>query len=365
MNENAFPDRSATAIDSGRQSYRELVALSPGIVGHRAIQYRDPGENEILIKTIMSGVSLGTESRRLQGRVPLETWDDATDVFLAGESGSRWPMSLGYENLGLIVQCGSGVRPSCLGRLIWTPSAHATHTYADFNQVRHGIVQSELDKERLPLLTFVARTRIALAAIHDSQLRVGDRVGVVGCGIIGYIAAQLAKLGGAEDVFIFDIENERLTAATATGLIPVQVGAETDLAKVKIDLGQPGLDIIIESSGTYEGLRAALSLAGREGTVVTISTYHGPAHALDLGREWSRNRLDLRSSMSVNGRSSRNTSRWNKIRLERIALRFVCESRISFSNVALIVRPFDQASEIFDVLPCTKGLTGGVLSYDQ
>ncbi|MBY5336074.1 zinc-binding dehydrogenase [Rhizobium leguminosarum] len=304
----------------------EAVVPRAKEVTFRPFRIDDIDATEVVVETLFSGISKGTEIRRYLGLASELEWHDGLSVYLNSKSSNRWPIRNGYENVGRIVRCGSTVDPSLKGRLIWTPSNHSTHVVLKISDYEHGLIPAADDVGELENYTFVARTRIAMAGIHDAEILLGDVVGVVGFGAVGFLAAQLALLSGARKVYVLDTDPRPLQLASIIDVSAILVENKATAASIKETLGDILPDKIIECSGTSAGLNLAMRLVRSEGTIVTISTYSSPSAndlGVDLMGEWGRNRLTLKSSMSVNNRSHRRSPLWTRQRQEQVAIALI------------------------------------------
>jgi threonine dehydrogenase-like Zn-dependent dehydrogenase len=125
----------------------------------------------------------------------------------------------------------------------------------------------------------------AVNALWDGAPRLGDRVSVVGAGVVGSLVAYLARQVAAVDVELVDRRHERAEVARAFG---------TSFATPESAQGER--DLVFHASGSAEGLRTALSLAGSEGAVVELSWFGDAEPKIPLGEAFHSRRLMLRSS---------------------------------------------------------------------
>ena len=123
-------------------------------------------------------------------------------------------------------------------------------------------------------MVFTDPARFALAAVHDAQIKLGDRVAVFGMGAIGLLALQMARLNGARQVLAIDPIAQRRTLAKQVGAdIVIDPSACDAGLAIKEATGGHGVDVALEISGIYSALQHAIRCVQREGTVVTASYY--------------------------------------------------------------------------------------------
>ena len=141
-------------------------------------------------------------------------------------------------------------------------------------------------------MVFTDPARFALAAIHDAEIKLGDRVAIFGLGAIGMLAIQMARLDGATQVIAIDPIPERLELANKLGADITINPQDGDAAiAIKEATGGRGVDVAVEISGVYASLQQAIRSAHKEGLVVTASYYGDRTTPVDLSREWHHNRL--------------------------------------------------------------------------
>jgi threonine dehydrogenase-like Zn-dependent dehydrogenase len=205
-------------------------------------------------------------------------------------------------------------------------------------------------------MVFTDPARFALAAIHDAEIKLGDRVAVFGLGAIGMLALQMARLDGAAQIIAVDPIPERLELAQ-------QLGADLTINPEEIDAGMTikqatggrGVDVALEISGAYASLQQAIRGVHKEGLVVTASYYGDRTAPLDLSREWHHNRVTLRSSMPVWDCSHRNHPMWDLVRLERAAVSLLEEGKLNVKPLIGARIPFEGASEAYELIDQSAG----------
>lgn len=304
---------------------RELTLLQPFKTAFRELPDREPGANEIKLRTIVSALSHGAEMRRYRGRLPEKVWDSELRIFRQERSDTSWPKTLGYENIALVESIGERVNSVAVGSMVWLDAPHQEITFASEADVKRGLIYTPSDAWPADLdpahFTFFVRTRVALGAVHDASIVLGERVAIIGLGVIGLLVAQLAKLNGALEVYGADLYAERLRLAERFGVTAVQA-KEAGLAikeQTRRIGSDAGVDAAFEVSGTAEGLHEAIRCCRVGGRVITVGSYSNGAASLFLGEEWLRNRLTLLGSMTVNGCPPRRYPCWDLHRLEQMA----------------------------------------------
>ncbi len=256
-----------------------------------------PRPGEVLVRAIASGVSRGTESLVFAGRVPKNQYQAMRCPFQQGDFPA--PVKYGYASVGVVEDGAAEWR----GRRVFCLYPH---------QDRYVVPADAV----LPIPDAVPDARAVLAAnmetavngLWDAAPRLGDRIAVVGAGVVGALTAALAaRLPGAT-VSLVDINPARAALAAALGCRfapPEDASGECDL--------------VIHASGSAAGLATALRLAGFEATVVEMSWYGDASVAAPLGEAFHAKRLVLRSSQ-VGAVASAQRARWSHRRRLALAL---------------------------------------------
>ncbi|KEZ79036.1 zinc-dependent alcohol dehydrogenase [Salinisphaera hydrothermalis] len=263
-----------------------------------------PGSDELRIRTCFSAISRGTETLVYDGAVPESEYQRMRAPFQAGELPG--PVKHGYANVG-VVEAGPA---AWRGRYVFCLYPHQTHYVAPVDAVIS--VPVNVPPARAVL---AANMETAVNALWDAGPRIGDRVSVVGAGVIGSLVAGLcARLPGVE-VELVDIDSERARIATALGA----VFAAPDRA-------QRGRDLVFHASASAAGLNTALDLAGTEAEVIELSWFGSHPTTVALGGAFHSQRLTLRASQ-VGTVSPARAARWDHGRRLALALELCADPR--------------------------------------
>src|SRR5262245_52265795 len=177
---------------------RELVVTGPRSVGLVEVEQRAPGPDEVRATALVSGISQGTELQLWRGTSPFggKRFDPALRLFVEDEDAAAYPLRIGYEWVGRVEDVGGDVRDVRPGELVHLPRPHAEqHVFAvDAAAGLPFVLPGGLEPETATLLQTAT---VALQAVHDASLKLGDRVAVFGLGAFGLLTVQLARLQGA------------------------------------------------------------------------------------------------------------------------------------------------------------------------
>jgi threonine dehydrogenase-like Zn-dependent dehydrogenase len=281
-----------------------------------------PGPDEALVATLWSAVSRGTERLVFEGRVPPSEWERMRAPFQKGEFS--FPVQYGYCAVGRVEQGPA----EWLGRTVFCLHPHQNRFVAPLAMLRP--VPADLPARRA---TLAANMETALNGLWDSGAGPGDRILVIGAGVLGLLVTGLAaRLPGAE-VLVADLEPSRAP-------IVESLGARFIAADRLAEASAPPADVVFHTSASAAGLALAIDNAGPEATIVELSWYGDRAVAAPLGGGFHVNRLKFVSSQVGQVAASRRP-RWTYARRLDKALELLADPRLD----ALITEeiPFAEA----------------------
>jgi len=311
---------------------------------------RSLGPGEVRLRARLSGISHGTELSLYRGTSAFadKVFDRGLRAFVEPPAGSAsaYPVTLGYEMISEVVEVGPGVTEVTVGDLVHTGTPHQEETVLDLAaslQATYPLVVLPTD-ERLERGVFLSLAAVALQAVHDAEIKLGDAVSVHGLGAIGLLAVQMCRLEGIQNVIGIDPEPHRRDLAARFGATHVLDAADDKLGLTVRDRnGGQGVDVAIEVSGSDRGLQGALSAAGLGGTVVAAGFYQGGAAHLRLGEEFHHNRLSLIASVGSWGAPDRHAPLWNRRRVLDTAARLLFTDRVAVDGLLNRTFPFEEA----------------------
>lgn len=247
---------------------RAFWVTRPGIGEIREETVAPPGPHQTTVHTLYSGISRGTETLVFTGRVPESEYAVMRCPFQVGQFPG--PVKYGYSTVGTL---DDGTAVFCL------------HPHQDRFTIPADFVLPLPEGVPPARAVLAANMETALNALWDSAIAPGDRVAVVGLGVVGLLIAYLAGRMPGVDLVGIDLNGAREPVARALGI------AFSDHAPGGYDA-----DIVINASGTARGLETALTLAGVETTVLEASWHGSTPVSLPLGEAFHSRRLTLRST---------------------------------------------------------------------
>jgi threonine dehydrogenase-like Zn-dependent dehydrogenase len=253
---------------------RAFWLRSPGQGEIQSVVLPEPGPGEVLVRTRWSGVSRGTETLVFRGGVPTSQHEVMRAPFQEGDFPG--PVKYGYLNVG-VVEHGP---PALLGRDVFCLYPHQTRYV-----VPEGAVTLVPDGVPPARAVLAGTVETAVNALWDAAPLVGDRIAVVGAGMVGCgVAGVLAGFPGVS-VQLVDADPARAGVAEALGVdfaLPQQAAGECDL--------------VVHASATEAGLTRSLELLAPDGVVVELSWYGDRRVSLPLGEFFHSRRLTIRGS---------------------------------------------------------------------
>ena len=315
-----------------------------------------PGEARL--RSRLSGISHGTELSLYRGTSAFadKVFDRGLRAFVAPPAGSAsaYPVTLGYEMVSEVVEVGSDVTAVRVGDLVHTGTPHQEETVLDVAASLRATYPLVVlpEEDGLERALFVSLAAVALQAVHDAAIKLGDTVSVHGLGAIGLLAVQMCALEGIQNVIGVDPDPRRRQFAERLGVTHALDPNEAELLGVRIrDVnGGHGVDVALEVSGTDRGLQGALAAAGLGATVVAAGFYQGGAVNLRLGEEFHHNRLTLIASAGGWGVPSRFAPLWDRRRIMDTATRLLYSGKVSVEGMLDRRFRFEEAPQAYGLL---------------
>lgn len=284
---------------SGTAHRRERTATAYWTVAARKGELRtedlpEPAEGEALVRALYSGISKGTELVVHEARVPARV---AQQMRAPNQEGDfPGPVKFGYLSVGVVEQGP----PSHLGKTVFCLHPHQDRYIVPVDRLT---VVPEGVPARRAVLTGTVET--AINALWEGAPRLGDRVAVVGSGLVGGMVAALLRDFPLSRLQMVDADPGRKELAAALG---VEFALPDDAL--------PDCDVVFHCSGSQAGLARSLQLTGDDGDVVEMSWYADRMVSLPLGEDFHARRLAIRASQVGAVALSRRHRRTSAQRLE-------------------------------------------------
>ncbi len=325
-----------------------MKSKSLWFLGRKEVGFREEEVNisrgdEILVETLYSGISHGTERLIYRGEVAEGLQLDSSVKTIKGRF--PFPVKYGYSNVGKVVETGEKVSALQKGDVIFAFNPHETNYMISEKEA------VKLPVEITPLHgVFIASLETAINVVLDSGIKLGESVVIFGQGTVGLFIMQLVRKSGADKIFTVDkIEKRRDTSLMFGADFSFDPDSD-NLSAVIMELTDGiGADVVIEASGSPSALNNAIKLAAFQGQVVVVSWYGTKPVTLNLGAEFHRKRIKIKSSQ-VSFVDPALTPRWSIKRRMALALKLLpmlnLDELVSLSRIY----PFEEAEEAFEML---------------
>jgi 2-desacetyl-2-hydroxyethyl bacteriochlorophyllide A dehydrogenase len=336
-----MPDRGGNAMES-----TTLYFNAPGRVELRHEQLPALSNGQVLVETLLTGISAGTEMLVYRGQFPRELADTNDTV----SANLQYPLSYGYACVGRVAALGKGVDKSWADQLVFAFQTHRSRFVAGVESLQR--VPNGVSAENA---IFLPNMETAVNLIQDAEPMLGECVLVLGQGIVGLLATALLRQFPVQSLVTADRYQLRRTTSLALGVdacLDPTFEDFCDQAKASARSLVDGYDLILELSGNPAALNDAIALTAYSGRIVVGSWYGEKRAPLDLGGRFHRSRIQLISSQ-VSSISPRLNGRWSKARrfdvawdaLRRIGPEKWITQRIPIREAAEAYRILDESPE--------------------
>lgn len=322
MPPDPMPQTSVDAISLFFTAPSEVNLVSEVLPG--------PVEGMVLVQASLSAISPGTEMLVYRGEFPSGMSVDASIGALAGEFA--YPLKYGYSTVGRVAAIGPGVEAGWTGKRVFAFQPHASHFLSRPEDV-FPIPDDISDEDA----AFLPNMETAVNLVLDGAPLIGERVAVLGQGVVGLLTTALLGRFPLDNLVTFDHYPRRRQAS-------LTMGAETSLDPSEVSAGEyfpEGFDLVYELSGDPAALDLAISLCGFSSRIVIGSWYGEKRAALDLGGRFHRERIRLVSSQ-VSTIEPAHSGRWEKTRRMEVAWEMIRQVKPAGSNqrASLITHTF-------------------------
>jgi len=329
---------------------QQLWFTAPYSVEFRDQKLADPGPDEILVRTLFSGISTGTELLAYRGQLPRNQPLD-TGIQALENQNSSYPLQYGYASVGRVESVGSKVAKGMIGSHVFALQPHATHYITKAMSVVH--LPGSMDPEAA---VFLANMETAVNLVLDAKPMLGENVVILGQGVVGLlVSAILSRFPLAGSYALEPIPLRRDTAHVLGVKSAIAPDSENDMRAMKSALnatpGQ-GADLVLELTGSPDALNLAVELCAYSGRVIVGSWYGSKPVPLDLGGRFHRERVEIISSQ-VSSISPGLSGRWNHERrfataltmLQSIKPEQLITHRIEFGSAHKAYKLLDKSPE--------------------
>lgn len=296
-----------------------------------------PGPQEIAVRAVLSGVSVGTELAVYRGTI-------------ATLRNSRWgywtgfPIRPGYQLVGTVERRGSRISDVAEGDRVVCHASHATAatvSYQDYVRVPPGVSNEAASMAMLGATT--------AHGIRAAGLRYGDRVLILGFGVVGLLSAEHARRGGARQVYVADPRGWKRELAADRGFQShLNPTSETFVEELLDATDGHGADVVIEASGRAAAVTTALSSVRRGGRILMQGTQTQPI-PIDFGDYPMHREITFISTWGkgpareVEG----GDVAWSRKQNQELAMELITRGELRVSDLTTHRYPFDETAAAY------------------
>ena len=308
------------------------------------------GPSEVRLRTLLSGVSTGTELAAYRGSSPFlhKQWDRQCRLFLDHDRQDLDPyplLSWGYEEVGEVVEVGSA---ACLnlGTRVFGAWGHRSQHVASADWAAERVLPPEVDPA-VGIFSHIGAT--ALNAVLDASPRLGETVAVFGLGVVGQLIAQLLRLAGAHVIGVEPLAARASLARSLGTPMVIDPMADSPAEHIRALTGGRGADVCVEASGVPGALHEAVRACAPAARVIAVGFYQGGAEALRLGEEFHHNRVSIVSSQ-IGSVAPELSTRWDRRRLVHTFMHLAIEGQVHCTDLITHRVPLARAADLFRLL---------------
>jgi threonine dehydrogenase-like Zn-dependent dehydrogenase len=316
---------------------RQLIFRSDHRIDVEEFEVPDPEAGQVLVETEFTHVSAGTEMNFFR---------------LNPAGGPLVREKLGYMQVGTVAAVGPGAAEYAVGDRVVTNAFHQSHWIVDLDPAATSPNGSGYI-ERVPVgvpgeqAGFITLGDVALHGLRRAQPQIDQSGAVIGCGMVGQLVIQLARVAGMHPIVAVDLVEARLERARVSGATHL-VDSQTEdmVAAVREATGGAGAEIVFPCAPVPTILQPALEMAAKRGTVSLVASIPGTAE-IGLQVELLRKELSIIGTYEADMMTPTVYWPWTRPRNRRAILRMLQDGRMSFEHLITHVVPYTEAERMF------------------
>ncbi|MGH2561682.1 MAG: zinc-dependent alcohol dehydrogenase [Thermomicrobiales bacterium] len=322
---------------------KRLIFRSDLSVEFEEFAVPEPGPRQLVIRQARTHVSAGSELNFFRHNPP---------------DGPLKRISQGYMAVGHVARVGAGVEEFAPGDLVLTNSHHVSHSLIDLAAptARHGnnnYIQALDGKVSHDEAGFVVLGDVALHGVRRAALQIDESVVVFGCGIVGQLTIQFARLSGAHPIIAVDLFDARLDQAKVSGATHVVDATRTDSVQAIREMtGGRGGEAVFHCAPRPSVLQTAMEVAAERGTVVLTASPPGTAE-IGLQAELLRRELTILGVYEIGIDQPHGYWPWTRSRNRQACLRLLASGELRLDHLISHVVPYTEAEAMVKMM--TRG----------
>ena len=307
------------------------------------------GDDEVLVATDCTLISPGTERAFLLG--------------LPNAQG-RYPSRPGYSNIGTVIETGKAVKDWAVGDRVASTQGHTSHFItAPYRLLK--VPSTDVPAEETVFFNLGA---IALQGVRKARIELGEATLVLGQGLIGLLAVQLAKLSGAVPLIAADLTDSRLERSETMGADVTLNPEEANFSEqLRGATNGDGPAVIIEATGHPDAITTALEAAGQDARMVLLASTRGETPSVNFYRDVHKKGLILYGAHnSVRPRQDSSPNFWTLEADSLLLLSLIAQKRFNVTPLISHRVPGKDAPKAYQLLMAwNPGLLGVVLQWND
>ena len=256
------------------EKFRQIVFTKPCVAEFLEQTMPELAPDQVAVKTVVSSISCGTERALASGE---------PNVSIVVKEGVEvaFPRTSGYSSAGVVVAVGSDVTDLQVGdRVAMTWSCHS-----EINVLKRKLVFKIDDSVSYSAAALCHIGTFPLAAIRKTKLAVGESMMIMGLGVLGLFAVQLARIAGAVPVIAVDPVKERREKALALGADYAFDPTEADFVQKVKQITGKGVNTVVEVTGLGIGLDQSLDCMAKFGRIALLGCTRNKEFHIDYYRK--------------------------------------------------------------------------------
>ena len=324
--------------------YKQIIFTAPGVAELLDVSEAPLGADQVKVQTVISTISNGTERANLIGDVNVNSTKPA-------EATARFPRTVGYSSSGIVLAVGEDVKDLAAGdRVVMSWSKHKS-----VNILSRSLVAKLDDSISFEEASLFHIATFPLAAIRKTRLEIGEPAIVMGLGVLGLTAVQLARAAGAVPVIAVDPVAERREMALRYGAdYALDPTAPDFVATVKKITGG-GTKVGIEVTGVGAGLDGILDCMRPAGRVALLGCTRDKEFTIDYYRKVHGPGITLIGAHTLARPDNESHGGWWSERDEALAIiKLISTGRLDFDSLIEEVHSPLEHKEIYKRLITEK-----------
>ena len=331
----------------GFTTMKKLVVTGPNTADFITTEIPSINTNQILVKTICTAISTGTEIRVYKG-ISI----DADNKFMFPNMHWSYPVENGYSTVGEIVEIGKDVLGYEIGQRVFTSETHKQYSTCNPQDVFK--IPSGIPSEYAAMLNILQVGHIALRSANPTF---GENLVIAGLGVIGLSVLAYCKTFGFNAIGIETISKRQLIAESM-GVLSVLNPDDSNLQKIveqKFNGNPP--DFAIEAASNWNAIEMCQGLVKEDGKIVVVSRHTAAPKYNPVGHPYFGKRQSIISSYGF----SENNTRWNRLNCMNLTIQLLENKRLDISALITDKIQWDELPSMYAKLSNNPETTVGVI----